>query len=80
MLPATCNRAGAARGSKRNLTREEAAKYLGLGLRTLDNWRSQGRGPRYLKLGSRVIYPLQELDAFKAANLRQSTAETKRAA
>ena len=63
-----------------NLTREKAAEYLGLGLRTLDNWRSQGRGPRYLKLGSRVIYPLQELDAFKAANLRQSTAETKRAA
>ena len=63
-----------------NLTREEAAKYLGLGLRTLDNWRSQGRGPWYLKLGSRVIYALQELDVFKAANLRQSTAETKRAA
>jgi predicted DNA-binding transcriptional regulator AlpA len=58
-----------------NLNRSKAAEYLGLKTKTLDNWRSAGRGPRYLKLGARVLYPQTELDAFKAANLRQSTSE-----
>lgn len=63
-----------------NLNRSRAAEYLGLKTKTLDNWRSTGRGPRYLKLGARVLYPQAELDAFKAANLRQSTSESGAAA
>jgi predicted DNA-binding transcriptional regulator AlpA len=63
-----------------NLDRSLAAEYLGLKKKTLDNWRCCGRGPRYLKLGARVLYPQSELDAFKAANLRTSTAQNGRAA
>jgi len=63
-----------------NYDRKKAAEYLGLQTKTLDNWRTAGRGPRYLKLGARVIYPQSELDAFKAANLRTSTSERGRAA
>ena len=55
-----------------------AADYLGLKPKTLANWRSRGCGPRYLKLGARVVYPQSELDAFNAANLRRSTAEGSR--
>lgn len=58
-----------------NLNRSEAAEYLGLKTKTLDNWRCAGTGPKYLKLGARVIYPREELDAFRAANLRRSTSE-----
>lgn len=56
-----------------NLNRPDAAEYLGVGVKTMDNWRVFGTGPRYLKLGSRVLYPVEELDAFKAASLRTST-------
>lgn len=30
-------------------------------LRTLANWRSCGDGPRYTKIGGRVLYPLREV-------------------
>ena len=61
-----------------NHDEDGAAAYLGLSPKTLANWRHLGRGPRYLKLGARVVYPQAELEAFKAASLRQSTAEGSR--
>jgi hypothetical protein len=45
-----------------------AAKYLGVHPRTMDNWRSQHRGPRYYRCGSRVTYRAADLDAYLAAN------------
>lgn len=56
------------------LRRDAAARFLGLATQTLDNWRSAGRGPRFVKMGARVLYERAELEAFKAANTRQSTA------
>lgn len=41
--------------------------------RTLEQWRWQGRGPRYLKIGGRVIYPLLEVEAYEAAHLHANT-------
>ena len=32
-----------------------------ISLQTLANWRYQGEGPQYLKLGGRVLYPLEAL-------------------
>ncbi|QOE32764.1 helix-turn-helix domain-containing protein [Achromobacter phage Mano] len=37
---------------------------------TLANWRAQGKGPAFLKFGSRVRYPLVQLERWEAANLR----------
>lgn len=37
---------------------------------TLANWRSKGTGPAYVKFGSRVRYPLAQVEAWEAANLR----------
>jgi hypothetical protein len=42
------------------LTREIAAKIIGVSPRTLDNWRSAGRGPAYLKISARKINYLQD--------------------
>jgi hypothetical protein len=42
----------------------DAAKYLGLKPGTLEVWRCHGRGPRYSKLGSRVVYSIRDLDLF----------------
>jgi hypothetical protein len=39
-------------------------------LSTLDNWRSQNRGPRFVKIGGRVLYPLEEVVAYEMKNLR----------
>jgi len=40
-------------------------------LSTLDNWRSsQNRGPRFVKIGGRVLYPLAEVEAYETRNLR----------
>ena len=37
-------------------------RYQGkISLQTLANWRYQGEGPQYLKLGGRVLYPLEAL-------------------
>jgi hypothetical protein len=35
--------------------------------------RWQGRGPRYLKIGGRVVYRQQDIEAFEAANLHANT-------
>jgi hypothetical protein len=37
---------------------------------TLANWRASGTGPAYVKLGSRVVYPLEELLAFEKKGLK----------
>lgn len=37
---------------------------------TLANWRSKGKGPPFIKYGTRVRYPLAGLEAYDAANLR----------
>jgi predicted DNA-binding transcriptional regulator AlpA len=50
-----------------------AAAFLGLQTATLAKWRWAGSGPRYRKLGRRVLYDLRDLEAFIAASARQST-------
>jgi hypothetical protein len=41
--------------------------------RTLEQWRWQGKGPRYLKIGGRVVYREEDVTAFEAANLHSNT-------
>jgi len=41
--------------------------------RTLEQWRWQGRGPKYLKIGGRVIYRLADVEAFEATSLHANT-------
>jgi predicted DNA-binding transcriptional regulator AlpA len=56
----------------------DAAAVLGLSRKTLTNWRWQGKGPRFQKTpGHRgsVRYPLSELRAWRAENLRRSTSD-----
>ncbi len=54
---------------------QEAAIYLGtadspVSLNTLNWWRAQGRGPAFIKMGTRVQYLKSDLDAFLAAGRR----------
>lgn len=41
-----------------------AAEMLGMAVQTLRNWRFQGRGPRYFKLGKSIRYSVDELNEF----------------
>ncbi len=46
------------------LAREHAARYLGYEVKTLAMWALQGKGPRSVKVGGRVFYFKDDLDAF----------------
>lgn len=53
-----------------NLTPDQAAARLHVSRATLANWRVKGEGPRFLKFGRKVLYPVAELEAFERAHLR----------
>lgn len=53
----------------------ELAQHWGVSPKTLQRWRSEGRGPRYLKLSKRVVYPLAEIRTFESNALYASTSE-----
>lgn len=55
------------------LSCEDAAAMIGVTKKTLQNWRTQGKGPAYLRTGtvhSRVIYRLDDLEAWLASRDR----------
>lgn len=54
---------------------EQAAERLHVTVGTLANWRGAGKGPRYRKHGSRVVYTQTALDAWSAQQERRSTSE-----
>lgn len=59
-----------------NLRPDAAASYLGLSASVLAKMRMTGTGPRYIKLGRRVvIYRLADLVAWMDEHERLSTAD-----
>jgi excisionase family DNA binding protein len=57
------------------LTREQAAKYLGLQVQTLNAWACRGCGPKFVKLGRAVRYRKSDLEAYIESRVVQSTGE-----
>jgi predicted DNA-binding transcriptional regulator AlpA len=57
------------------LRTDEAARLLGLSRRTLEKHRTYGTGPRYLKLGGRVVYKVDDLKAWSELGYRNSTSD-----
>lgn len=54
----------------------ELSRRWRLSPRTLERWRLQGTGPQYLKVGGRVVYRLEDVEAYEAEQL-QATGGTK---
>lgn len=50
------------------LSERDAASFLGITQRTLQDWRLNRRGPAYIKLGRRIAYDRTDLEQFLAAN------------
>ena len=46
------------------LCSSESARYLGVTRQTLYNWRHEGKGPRWIKVGRLVRYPESALKEF----------------
>ena len=54
----------------------QAAEYLGgLSTSTLAKWRVSGFGPRYLRVGARIVYEQADLDEWLISRRRRHTAD-----
>jgi len=59
----------------RYLRTPEAARFLSLSDRTLEKHRTYGTGPAYRKLGGRVVYALEDLQAWADRGTKTSTSD-----
>lgn len=50
-------------GPRRCLSREEAARYVGIGVSKFDEMVGDGRMPKPLRIDSRVLWDMHRLDA-----------------
>lgn len=67
--------ANAASLPPRYLRTPEAARFLSLSHRTLEKHRCYGTGPRYSKVGGRVVYRLDDLQAWVDRGVKSSTSD-----
>ena len=57
----------------RHLNQIELSRRWGFSPRTLEGWRWFGKGPAFIKVGGKVLYRLEDIEAFEASQLRQRT-------
>ncbi len=58
---------------ERFLDNQQAADYLKLSPRTLDRQRVTGKGPQFRKFGRRVVYAIEDLEAWANERIFGST-------
>jgi len=64
----------------RHLNQTELAARWNISHRTLERWRWTGEGPQYIKIGGRVVYRQEDVEAYEAEQLRSSTVQPDRRA
>ena len=59
------------------LTPQQLADRYGgrISVRTLANWRCYGNGPKFTRIGGRILYELSELLVWEAKNTVSHTSE-----
>lgn len=56
-----------------HLTPAQCAAELGFkSIGTLANWRAKKKGPRWVKHGTRVLYPVEEVASYKTRAFKPS--------
>ena len=60
----------------KHLNQIDLAARWNISHRTLERWRWTGEGTQFVKLGGRVVYRLEDVEAFEAEQTRSSTAHT----
>jgi hypothetical protein len=63
----------------RHLNQIDLSRRWSLSPRTLERWRWLREGPVYLKIGGRVLYRLEDIEAYEAKQRRASNAAAARA-
>jgi predicted site-specific integrase-resolvase len=58
----------------KHLNQIELSRRWSISPRTLERWRWLGLGPRYLKIVGRVVYRLEDIEAFEAERARDGKA------
>lgn len=61
--------------SVKHLNQTELAARWNISHRTLERWRWTGEGPQFIKIGGRVVYRQEDVQAFEAERLRSSTVQ-----
>lgn len=61
--------------SVKHLNQRQLADRWDMSEASLERWRSEGIGPVFLKLQGRVLYRLEDIEAFEVNSLRKSTSE-----
>lgn len=46
-----------------------------ISVRTLANWRSQSSGPKYVKIGGRIVYKIEDVVAWENSRTVSGTCE-----
>lgn len=54
---------------------KDAALALGVTVGTLANWRVRGCGPQFVRIGGKIGYRDEDLEAFIKAGIRTSTSQ-----
>ena len=62
----------------RHLNQTELAARWTISPRTLERWRFTGEGPQFIKIGGRVAYRLEDVEAYEAEQIRQATPGVRR--
>jgi hypothetical protein len=57
------------------LNQIELARRWKVSPRTLERWRWLSQGPRYLKLGGRVLYRVSDIEAYERSIIRLTQAD-----
>ncbi len=51
----------------------ELANYWGIKTTTLQKWRSIGVGPTYIKIGGKVVYPIEAIKEYENGRMFQGS-------
>jgi len=58
-----------------HLNQQQLAKRWDISEGSLERWRSIGIGPQFLKINTRILYRLEDIENYERLSLRTSTSE-----
>jgi hypothetical protein len=60
----------------KHLNQIELSRRWSISPRTLERWRWLREGPRYLKIGGRILYRLDDIEAYEASQVHAPAAKS----
>lgn len=57
----------------KHLNQIELSRRWSISPRTLERWRWLRQGPQYLKIGGRIVYRLDDVEAYETAQIHTPT-------